>query len=165
MARPMSTIWEDPFTQRVSYGLIRTSSAITFWVIHTLSAIGESLSQLGDSSPNLPPFSFLSSSKLSLKCADEARQTVLSFFDAPPGYVCIFTPNASGALKLVGESYPFEQGSSYILCADSHNSVHGIRQFATQKGATVSYIPSTPVGGMELSVAKVCLPSSFDRKP
>ncbi|EGO26145.1 hypothetical protein SERLADRAFT_384422, partial [Serpula lacrymans var. lacrymans S7.9] len=47
------------------------------------------------------------SSKLSSGHAEEARKAVLSFFKAPPGYTVIFTPNASGALKLVGESYPF----------------------------------------------------------
>ena len=39
---------------------------------------------------------------------DCARRYVLSYFNASPEeYVVIFTPNASGALKLVGESYPF----------------------------------------------------------
>lgn len=35
---------------------------------------------------------------------DQARAYVLEYFNAPPGeYVAIFTPNASGALKLVGD--------------------------------------------------------------
>ena len=35
---------------------------------------------------------------------------MLEFFNASPDeYVVIFTQNASGALKLVGESYPFGQ--------------------------------------------------------
>src|SRR5262245_43153025 len=39
---------------------------------------------------------------------EHARQYVLEFFNADPAeYACIFTQNASGALKLVGESYPF----------------------------------------------------------
>lgn len=64
-----------------------------------------------------------SSSSLSLKCADDARAAVLAFFNAPPEYTVIFTANASGAFKLVGESYPFAGGSSYVLGSDSHNSV------------------------------------------
>ncbi|KAJ7840896.1 pyridoxal phosphate-dependent transferase [Mycena leptocephala] len=41
-------------------------------------------------------------------CANEARAAVLSFFRAPAEeYSVIFTPNASGVLKLVGESYLF----------------------------------------------------------
>ncbi|KAH9925703.1 PLP-dependent transferase [Amylocystis lapponica] len=93
-------------------------------------------------------------SKLSAACANEAREAVLSFFRAPPGYTVVFTPNASGALKLVGESFPFNEGSSFVLGADSHNSVHGIRQFAAQRGAHVQYIASTEHGGLDLSDAK-----------
>ncbi|KAG5653791.1 hypothetical protein H0H81_010461 [Sphagnurus paluster] len=95
------------------------------------------------------------SSKLSLKCADEARAAVLSFFKAPPEYTVVFTANATGALKLVGESFPFTGGSSYVLGTDSHNSIHGIREYATYKGARVCYIQSTPNGGFDLSSAKV----------
>lgn len=80
---------------------------------------------------------------------------MLSFFNAPPGYTVIFTANASAALKLVGEAFPFADGSSYILGADSHNSVHGIRQFALQRGAEVHYIEATPCGGLDSSDAKV----------
>ncbi|KAG6865471.1 hypothetical protein C0991_002298 [Blastosporella zonata] len=94
------------------------------------------------------------SSKLSLKCADEARAAVLSFFKAPPEYTVVFTANASGAMKLVGESFPFAGGSCYVLGTDSHNSVHGIRQYATYRGARVSYIQSTPNGGFDASTAK-----------
>lgn len=67
----------------------------------------------------------------------------------------IFTANASGALKLVGESFPFGEGSAFVLGADSHNSVHGIRQFATQRGAQVHYINSTEHGGFDMADAKV----------
>ncbi|KAJ7125419.1 PLP-dependent transferase [Mycena epipterygia] len=95
------------------------------------------------------------SSKLSLKCADEARAAVLSFFRASSDeYTVIFTANATGALKLVGESYPFSGGSSYVLSCDSHNSVHGIREYATSRGARVCYIPPTSTGGFEPSTAK-----------
>jgi len=49
--------------------------------------------------------------------------------------------NASGALKIVGESYPFGPGDQYVLVFDNHNSVNGIREFAHAKGAEVKYIP------------------------
>lgn len=80
---------------------------------------------------------------------------MLSFFRAPPGYTVVFTANATGALKLVGESFPFSEDSCFVLGTDSHNSVHGIRQFALQKGAKVHYIDSTDCGGMDTSDAKV----------
>jgi molybdenum cofactor sulfurtransferase len=76
---------------------------------------------------------------------DRARQFVLSYFHASPEeYVVIFTPNASGALKLVGESYPFAQGGRYLLTFDNHNSVNGIREFAQAKGAPITYVPLEP---------------------
>lgn len=100
-------------------------------------------------------------SRLSAACANEARQTVLSFFRAPPGYTVVFTANASGALKLVGESFPFGAGSTYVLGADSHNSVHGIRKFAHDRGAEVCYIDATEVGGFDVAHAKVRVQSAF----
>lgn len=78
------------------------------------------------------------------RLVDQARSYVLEFFHAAPDdYVCIFTQNASGALKLVGESYPFTEGSQYLLTFDNHNSVNGIREFARRKGAQVHYVPVT----------------------
>jgi len=73
---------------------------------------------------------------------ERARAAVLEFFNAAPDeYTAIFTPNASGALKLVGEAYPFEPGDQYALTFDNHNSVNGIREFACARGADVDYIP------------------------
>lgn len=72
---------------------------------------------------------------------ERARDYILEFFNADPGeYLAIFAPNASGALKLVGESYPFPNGR-YLLTFDNHNSVNGIREFAHVRGAEVTYIP------------------------
>jgi selenocysteine lyase/cysteine desulfurase len=76
---------------------------------------------------------------------DRARRAVLDYFKASPEeYVAIFTPNASGALKLVGEAYPFTKDGQYLLSFDNHNSVNGIREFARAKGANVTYVPIVP---------------------
>ena len=76
---------------------------------------------------------------------EATRAQILEFFRASPQeYEVIFTPNATGALRLVGESYPFGPGSRYLLTFDNHNSVNGIRQFARAKGASVSYVPLAP---------------------
>ncbi|MFN8372952.1 MAG: aminotransferase class V-fold PLP-dependent enzyme [Anaerolineae bacterium] len=76
---------------------------------------------------------------------EQSRRYVLEYFNASPDeYVCIFTQNASGALKLVGESYPFGPGDHYVLTFDNHNSVNGIREFARAKGAEVNYVPVLP---------------------
>lgn len=76
---------------------------------------------------------------------EQARAYVLAFFRADPDeYVAIFTPNASGALKLVGESYPFAPDGAYAILFDNHNSVNGIREFAYARGAKVHYVPVNP---------------------
>ncbi|MGB3565332.1 MAG: aminotransferase class V-fold PLP-dependent enzyme, partial [Thermoanaerobaculia bacterium] len=73
------------------------------------------------------------------------RRRVLSFFNASPDeYAVIFTANASHALKLVGESYPFEPGDQFLLTFDNHNSVNGIREFDRAHGAETTYIPVSP---------------------
>jgi selenocysteine lyase/cysteine desulfurase len=71
-----------------------------------------------------------------------ARASVLEYFNASSEeYVVIFTQNASGALKLVGESYPFDGQSRYLLTFDNHNAANGIREFARSKGASITYVP------------------------
>jgi molybdenum cofactor sulfurtransferase len=76
------------------------------------------------------------------RLVERTRQSVLKYFNASPQeYAAIFTPNASGALKLVGEAFPFEAGDHYLLTFDNHNSVNGIREFARHHGAEVTYVP------------------------
>jgi selenocysteine lyase/cysteine desulfurase len=88
------------------------------------------------------PHSLNPTSLAATELVESARQYVLQYFNASPDeYICIFTQNASGALKLVGEAYPFGKGCHYLLTFDNHNSVNGIREFARIKGADVTYIP------------------------
>jgi molybdenum cofactor sulfurtransferase len=76
---------------------------------------------------------------------ERCRRKVLSYFNAPEGeYVAIFTANASQALKLVGEAYPFAPDGHYLLTFDNHNSVNGIREFARAQHATITYVPMAP---------------------
>ena len=76
---------------------------------------------------------------------ERARASVLEFFNASPDeYFVCFTQNASGALRLVGEAYPFTPAGHYLLTFDNHNSVNGIREFARAKGALVTYAPVMP---------------------
>ncbi len=87
------------------------------------------------------PHSSNPSSQAATVLVNETRAAVLEYFNADPAeYTAIFTQNASGALKLVGESYPFA-GGRYLLSFDNHNSINGIREFAKAKGASVSYLP------------------------
>jgi molybdenum cofactor sulfurtransferase len=73
---------------------------------------------------------------------EQARAAVLRHFSADEGeYACIFTPNATGALRLVGEAYPFGPRDRFLATFDNHNSVNGIREFASAKGALTAYVP------------------------
>ena len=91
------------------------------------------------------PHSSNPTSLASTQLDERAREYVLHYFNASPDeYLVIFTPNASGALKLLGESYPFSSGSQYLLTFDNHNSVNGIREFAQREGAAVIYTPVIP---------------------
>jgi selenocysteine lyase/cysteine desulfurase len=88
------------------------------------------------------PHSVNPTSSASTELVESARDAVLAFFDAPADeYECIFTPNATGALRLVGEAYPFTPGSRFLATFDNHNSVNGIREFARAKGALTTYVP------------------------
>jgi molybdenum cofactor sulfurtransferase len=88
------------------------------------------------------PHSLNPSSLAMTRGVEQARHAVLEFFNASPEeYRVIFTPNATGALKLVGESYPFGPDDEYLLTFDNHNSVNGIREFARARGARITYVP------------------------
>jgi selenocysteine lyase/cysteine desulfurase len=88
------------------------------------------------------PHSTNPTSQATTELVEHVRNYVLTYFNASPDeYAVIFTTNASGALKLVGESYPFAPGGQYLLTFDNHNSVNGIREFAKAKGATFTYVP------------------------
>ncbi|MCX7028187.1 MAG: aminotransferase class V-fold PLP-dependent enzyme [Spirochaetes bacterium] len=101
------------------------------------------------------PHSTNPSSQAATILVHEARGAVLEYFDADPDeYTVVFTQNASGALKLVGESYPFS-GGRYLLSFDNHNSVNGIREFARCHGASVTYLP-IELPELRISEALLC---------
>lgn len=100
------------------------------------------------------PHSVSLASTASTTLVEHARRTVLEYFHAADDYTAIFTLNASGALKHVGESFPFVEGSRFLLTFDNHNSVNGIREFARGKGATFEYAPLT-VPELRLDRAKL----------
>lgn len=88
------------------------------------------------------PHSLNPTSRAATALVEDARHAVLNFFHASPDeYDVIFTSNASQALKLVGEAYPFQPGGQFLLLFDNHNSVNGIREFARARGATITYLP------------------------
>ncbi|HKD96430.1 MAG TPA: aminotransferase class V-fold PLP-dependent enzyme [Micromonosporaceae bacterium] len=91
------------------------------------------------------PHSENPTSTASTELVDSARRAVLAFLSASPDeYAVIFTPNATGACRLVGEAYPFGRGRDLVMTYDNHNSVNGIREHARRAGARRQYIPATP---------------------
>jgi selenocysteine lyase/cysteine desulfurase len=77
----------------------------------------------------------------STEIIEDARRLTLGFFGADQTeYDVVFTGNASGALRLVAEGFAFAPGSQFVLSADNHNSVNGIREHALARGAEVRYV-------------------------
>jgi selenocysteine lyase/cysteine desulfurase len=110
------------------------------------------------------PHSDSPASRASTRALDAARAAVLHFFDADPAeYEVCFTANCSGALRLVGEAFPFRPGSRFVLSADNHNSVNGIRAFAARRGAAVRYLPLD--AELRLSGAQAALGEVDPRHP
>ena len=88
------------------------------------------------------PHSENPTSAASTELVERARCAVLEYFNAPEDeYAVIFTPNASGACRLVGEAYPFGPRTRFVATWDNHNSVNGIREFARARGAVTGYVP------------------------
>jgi len=87
------------------------------------------------------PHSEHPASVASTELVERARRAILDHFGAAPDeYAVIFTANATGACRLVGESYPFGRGSRLALPIDNHNSINGIREFARARGARTEYV-------------------------
>ena len=88
------------------------------------------------------------------RLVQEARKKVLSYFKASPDeYLVIFTANASGALKMVGESYPFRLESAYLLTFDNHIYTH-----IASGSASGSEGPERTAGFMSAGRRTVCVP-------
>jgi molybdenum cofactor sulfurtransferase len=106
------------------------------------------------------PHSLNPTSLAATELVERARQCVLRFFGAAADeYLVIFTLNASSALKLVGEAYPFS-GGRLLLTYDNHNSVNGLREFARACGAPFRYLP---LARPELRVEEETLVAELDR--
>lgn len=89
------------------------------------------------------PHSINPSSQPATGLVEKTRSRVLEHLNASPDdYVVIFTQNASGAARLVAESYQFDSSSKLVLTADNHNSVNGLREFARRAGTKTTYVSS-----------------------
>ncbi|KNC86408.1 hypothetical protein SARC_01458 [Sphaeroforma arctica JP610] len=75
-----------------------------------------------------------------------ARKHVLDHFNADEKeYSVVFTSGATGALKIVGECFPFTEKSTFAFLNVNHNSVVGIREYAHAKKATIKVMTDKEV--------------------
>ncbi|MBP5935270.1 aminotransferase class V-fold PLP-dependent enzyme [Streptomyces sp. LBUM 1476] len=94
----------------------------------------------------------------STRLVEEARRAALSFCRASPeDYVAVFTPNATAALRLVAEAYPFGPDAPLAFLGDDHNSVLGMRRYAVRAGAPVRVVPLGPGFRTRTEAVTVCL--------
>ena len=110
--------------------------------LHAASQVREHTELLNRHVFGNPHSASLTSSGMT-ELVERARSAVLTWFHAERDYTAVFTQNATAALKHVGESYPFAPVGRFLLTADNHNSVNGIREFARTGSAKVVYAPLT----------------------
>ncbi len=88
------------------------------------------------------PHSQSTASRDATRDVEQARAAILDFLHADADeYTVILTANASGACRLVGEAFPFRNGSVAALAQDNHNSVNGICEYARARGARQVTLP------------------------
>ena len=91
------------------------------------------------------PHSENAPSRTSTDAIEAARAETLRFVDADPtDYEVVFTANASAAMRILAEAFPFAAGSRLVMTVDNHNSVNGLRKAARRRGAVVDYVPLQP---------------------
>jgi selenocysteine lyase/cysteine desulfurase len=108
------------------------------------------------------PHSGSPASSTTTTLVERARRAILDYFGGTAGYTAVFTANATAALKLVGEAYPFKPGGRCLFAFDNHNSVNGIREFARAKGASVDYVPLVPP---DLRLDRARMSKALDERP
>ena len=87
------------------------------------------------------PHSESAPSLASSAAIDTARMLTLRLLDADPAiYDVVFTANATGAIRIVAEAFPFRTGSRLVLTSDNHNSVNGLRLAARRRRGAVEYV-------------------------
>ena len=78
------------------------------------------------------------------RVVEAMRERVLRHFNVTEAqYTLIFTSGATGALKLVAESFPWTNRSRFVYLRQNHNSVLGIREVALDQGASFEPIPES----------------------
>lgn len=94
------------------------------------------------------PHSLSPASSMTTELVEEARDEILKFLGTKASeYTVIFTASATASLRLLAESFPWTNGSLYMYTRDNHNSVLGIRRWATHFGAKFRSIDESDLEG------------------
>eukprot|EP00878_Enallax_costatus_P013939 GHUV01014576.1.p1 GENE.GHUV01014576.1~~GHUV01014576.1.p1 ORF type:complete len:479 (+),score=157.31 GHUV01014576.1:163-1437(+) len=90
------------------------------------------------------PHSANPSSSMTGEKVEEVRDLVLQYFNADPAeYQVVFTRSTTGALKLVGETFPWSKSSTFAYLRENHNSVLGMREYALEAGGQFKAVNET----------------------
>ena len=74
------------------------------------------------------------------------KNKVLDLFNVTSDeYSVIFTSGATGALKIVADSFAWNNNSKFVYLTDNHNSVIGIKHVAKRFGASVNSVTQEQV--------------------
>jgi len=69
---------------------------------------------------------------------EQTREKVLSLLNTDSSkYHLVFTSGATGALRMLAQTFKWGPNSAFAYLAESHTSILGIRQVAQNFGATV----------------------------
>lgn len=94
------------------------------------------------------PHSLSPASEFTTELVESARDLVLDFLGTTSRkYTVIFTASATASLRLLAESFPWSDESLYLYTRDNHNSVLGIRRWATHWGAKFRSVDSDELQG------------------
>ncbi|RLN91310.1 hypothetical protein BBJ28_00013270 [Nothophytophthora sp. Chile5] len=106
---------------------------------------------------------------------ERVRRQVLAFFSASEEeYALVFTSGATASLKLIGESFPWSEDSTFAHSIDSHTSVLGIRGYAAKHGSTTVCVGLDELEELEMEQetgasssvpASTHLPEASDQAP
>ncbi|CAG0912481.1 unnamed protein product [Notodromas monacha] len=101
------------------------------------------------------PHSNHAPSRLTTDLIDQARlrygDRILEFLDASAeDYDVVFTSGATGAIKIVAESFDFSRGGGgiYLYTQENHTSVFGARRLASRRGASVYCVDADELLGI-----------------
>jgi selenocysteine lyase/cysteine desulfurase len=88
------------------------------------------------------PHSESAPSRASTSAIEDVRTLTLRLLGADPSeFDVALTANASSAIRILAEAFPFSGDSRLVLTADNHNSVNGLRVAARRRGSCVEYVP------------------------